>query len=194
MVFWWLWFRQSEEQKEVRTYVVLTFLACLVAIALSQILVLSLPFRTRPLYVEELGMVMPFGMEYYNMSAWSSFPSDHAVLFFTLAFGFFHISRRMGWLAFLYVLVFVGLPRVYVGLHYPTDILVGGLVALSIHLLSGRKFFVDRLARPIVEWSNTQPQYFYPIFYFVSYQIADLFNASRNVLDFVWAVVRVLFK
>ena len=100
----------------------------------------------------------------------------------------------MGWLAFLYVLVFVGLPRVYVGLHYPTDILVGGLVAFSIHLLSSRKFFIDRVAQPIVEWSNSQPQYFYPLFFFVSYQIADLFNASRNIMDFVFGVVRVLFK
>jgi hypothetical protein len=59
------------------------------------------------------------------LSGWSSFPSDHACLFFALATGLCLISPVIGGLALLHASLIVSLPRIYLGLHYPTDVLAG---------------------------------------------------------------------
>ena len=43
-----------------------------------------MPFRTRPMYAAGLDFVVQFGMTTSMLADCSSFPSDHAVLFFPL--------------------------------------------------------------------------------------------------------------
>jgi membrane-associated phospholipid phosphatase len=61
-----------------------------------------------------------------------SFPSDHAVMAGAAAVGLLIASRRLGWWAVGAALV-MAFARVYVGAHYPQDVLaglaLGGLVA-----------------------------------------------------------------
>jgi undecaprenyl-diphosphatase len=54
------------------------------------------------------------------------------VLFFTLAFGMWLASRAAGVLAIAYVALVISFPRVYLGFHYPTDILGGALIGAVI--------------------------------------------------------------
>jgi undecaprenyl-diphosphatase len=63
-----------------------------------------------------------------------SFPSDHAVAAFAIAFVVAFIGKRMGAL-FLAGASFVALTRVFVGLHYPGDIAGGVLIAFVAALL-----------------------------------------------------------
>lgn len=67
-----------------------------------------------------------------------SFPSDHAATAFALAFAVFLVNRRWG-MAFLAAAALICLGRVYVGVHYPSDVVAGALVgivcALVIHFL-----------------------------------------------------------
>jgi len=68
----------------------------------------------------------------------NSFPSGHATAFFALAFVLFYENRKRGWWFIGFALV-NALARVVVGVHYPSDILAGALVALvsafAIHAL-----------------------------------------------------------
>jgi undecaprenyl-diphosphatase len=58
-----------------------------------------------------------------------SLPSDHATAAFALAFGVMaFISRRWG-LGLAVAAVVIGFARVWVGVHYPGDILAAGLIA-----------------------------------------------------------------
>lgn len=61
-----------------------------------------------------------------------SFPSDHAVMAGAAAVGLLIASRRVGWWA-VGAAVLMAFARVYVGAHYPQDVLaglaLGGLVA-----------------------------------------------------------------
>ena len=58
-----------------------------------------------------------------------SFPSDHAVAAFAIAFAVACFGRRIGAL-FLAGATMVALARVFVGLHYPGDIAGGALLGL----------------------------------------------------------------
>ena len=64
----------------------------------------------------------------------TSFPSDHTTFLFAIAWSFMLFRVRF-WSLFLILALLGGITRVYVGVHYPFDILGGifiGLVGASI--------------------------------------------------------------
>jgi len=81
-----------------------------------------------------------------------SFPSGHA-LFATCFFGgvavltshrFRHPATQVAvWVVAVFAIALIGISRVYLGVHYPTDVL-GGLAAGAVWV--GTVAFVDRLA------------------------------------------------
>jgi undecaprenyl-diphosphatase len=68
-----------------------------------------------------------------------SFPSSHASIVFGLAFGLFFWNRKWG-SVFLVMASFVALGRVFVGVHYPSDVFFGMVLgagsALIVHRLT----------------------------------------------------------
>lgn len=79
-----------------------------------------------------------------NRSHDPSFPSDHASAAFAIAFAVFLFDRAVG-SVFLAAAVIVGAGRVFIGAHYPLDVLAGCAVGLGSALL------LARLARPIID-------------------------------------------
>ena len=59
----------------------------------------------------------------------NSFPSDHAIEFFSICITFllFKKNLRYVWLA---IAILVSISRVWVGVHYPADILVGTILGI----------------------------------------------------------------
>ncbi|MFH1867037.1 MAG: phosphatase PAP2 family protein [Patescibacteria group bacterium] len=55
-----------------------------------------------------------------------SFPSDHAALAFVLAVGLWQLNRK--WLLAFIIASIIALARVYVGVHYFSDVVVGALI------------------------------------------------------------------
>jgi len=100
-VLWYLWFRKSDKVTLTRERVIISVISCIIAIFIGRLLARVLPFRLRPL-------VDPAFAQYYHNKSMadafdmaSSFPSDHAVMFFALATGIFLISKRLGVFSFL---------------------------------------------------------------------------------------------
>ena len=90
LLFWWFWFAQEPRRKRNREIIAATFVAAFAAIVLGRVLAAFLPFRVRPSFNKELGFVSLPGTDWSR--SWSSFPSDHAMLFAALATGLFDIS------------------------------------------------------------------------------------------------------
>ena len=68
-----------------------------------------------------------------------SFPSDHAAIAFALATVIALIEPRAGvW--FLALAFLVAIARVVVGVHYPSDIIVGSILGILVALLIHRLF------------------------------------------------------
>lgn len=190
------WFRDTDAQTRRRTRerLVCSLCASIVAVVLARALALLLPFRVRP----ELEPLLHFRVPGTAVTAgdfidWSSFPSDHAVLFTALAVGIGMISLRVGFAAVLYFIVFTAFPRVYMGYHYPTDMLVGMTLGAVVGYLMNTVRTERALAAPALRWEAASPGSFYVVLFLINFQIATLFNALQELaLSAVRFVGRVI--
>jgi hypothetical protein len=82
-------------------------------------------------------------------------------LFFTLALGIYFASRRAGWFCFIYSLLFICLPRVYLGEHYPTDIVAGAAIGMVPAWLANLPGIREPLTGWALRWMDSNPSQFY---------------------------------
>lgn len=132
LLYTWLGSDGTFHGRELRilkgcTAIVLAMVACFIArhlVPLQPRPRLALPFDFPPL--GDLG----------SLADYRSFPSDTSCLAAAITVVVFLASRRLGWAAVAWTLLAVGLPRMYYGYHYFSDIaaglLLGGLVAWAV--------------------------------------------------------------
>ena len=189
---WWLWFREQRRQQtgpidveRVHDQIMSTLLAGLIALVVARVLAEELPFRPRPLALPEFASAFQISRERLTgLDEWSSFPSDHATLFAALATGAWFACRSLGAMLMIYTFIVILLPRVYLGMHYPTDILVGaligGVIAWAMHVSPVRSY----ISRPFTAWQLRSPGTFYACAFLLTSQIAVLFDPVRHVARF----------
>lgn len=188
---WWGWFHDSPRAEVNRQRLLAILLASVSAVFVARALVMVLPFRARPMHNPDLNLQPPIGMSPL-LDGWSSFPSDHAALYGCLAVGMFAVSKRAGWLATGYCALVILLPRIYTGLHYPSDILAGFVIGAGLAWLVCRGLVQDRLVQPVYHWSALRPGLLYPFLFLLSYQIAELFDGSRSLGWFAFMFTKQL--
>jgi len=190
-IIWYLWFRSVRSEREaleVHQRLFATICALTVGIIVARTLADLLPFRARPAFEPELHLRIPPGLEPTNLMTWSSFPSDHAVVWFTLAFGILPIDRKLGALACVYAL-FLAFGRVYAGAHHPTDILAAVAIAAGVTWLSHREPVRTALYTPVARLHLRHPGIFYAGAFLLTYEIANLFDQVRDLGTIAWHVL-----
>lgn len=177
-LIWFLWFSDQQKQPETRHKIILSIIACFIAIIVGRALAFFLPQRPRPIINPEVHLTTHVEL---GISNWNSFPSDHAVMFFTLATGLYLISKKIGIFSFLYCLVVIFFPRVYLGLHYPTDVFAGAAFGILITWLVFSIEKMKLIINKIMNFATKYPGIFYALFFLLTFQIATLFDESRII-------------
>lgn len=103
-------------------------------------------FQPRPFMVG-------IGHTYFQHAPDSSFPSDHVTFMWAVGLSFlFHRGLRLTGSTILVLAICVGWARVFLGVHFPLDILGAIVIATcSVLVLTPAKGFITRQTVPVVE-------------------------------------------
>jgi undecaprenyl-diphosphatase len=174
---WLLWFSTTHK---FRPAVVEAFFGMIAAIALSRLIQLFLPQRLRPLHSGNPDFVLPLGVDPHTLEHWSSFPSDHAALFFAVSTTMWRVSRPLGAACYAWSIFVVCLPRIYAGYHYASDIIAGAVLGVVTAVVVARPLQV-RCMLWIADVEKRDPAVFYATFFVLSYEFMTMFEEARRV-------------
>lgn len=145
LVMVWLWFATRDSaarDRNQRTVMIAMISIGMAATAMALINLNSGWFRVRP-FDALPGQV---NLIFYPPTD-SSFPSNYAAIIFSIALPVLIRNRKYGW--WLLALAIVGsFGRIYMGVHYPLDVLGG----IGVGLLGcGVAFFLGWIVRPLMD-------------------------------------------
>ena len=181
-ILWWLWFRPGERREWRRETIIATLVSGFLALAAGRLLAGFLPFRVRPVYNPDLHLHFPStSLPDAMLSNWSSFPSDHAMLWMAVATGIFIVSRTVGLLAILYTVLFICIPRAYFGFHYPTDLIAGALIGIIITIIMTRPPIRTRYATPSLKWIELHPGFSSMLAFVLCFELVTQFDELRRL-------------
>ncbi|AOV16017.1 hypothetical protein BJI67_02060 [Acidihalobacter aeolianus] len=134
-----LWVRLT--YPEHRAALITATAVMLIGLGVNQVLG-ALYFHPRP-------FMIGLGHQYLPHPADNSFPSDHATFMWSLGFALLAVGRLRAWGVALTLGGFaVAWARVYVGVHFPLDMLGSFCVALAV------AFLARHLSRPVERWAQ----------------------------------------
>jgi undecaprenyl-diphosphatase len=173
---WYVWFKR--QHVEARAGVLAGVLAAFFSGVVSRGMQLGLPTHLRPLHDPSLHFQVPFFVDPQSLNHWSSFPSDHAAVLFGLATIIFFTDRGAGWLA-LGCAAIINLGRIYMGFHYPTDIIAGAMLGV---MTVSATFGLSRLPRvmQMVAGAMRHRALFYAVCFYLSFGVVTLFSDFRD--------------
>jgi undecaprenyl-diphosphatase len=145
VVAWWIGRRDRSPRKVA--IAVWGALGALVALAVAQP-ISSAVDEHRPF------VAIPHALLLIHHSTDPGFPSDHATAAGAVACGVFLVSWRLGAITTLVALL-IAFSRVYVGVHYPQDVLAG--LGLGAAIVAIGYFAVVPLMARIAEWLTRTP-------------------------------------
>ena len=118
-----------------------------------------------------------------------SFPSDTIALLATIACGLFLWNKLLGLFAFLFILVTGIIPRLYFGLHYPSDMATGVITAIFSSFIVEKINVFKSLSDKILKIENKVPYTFGVIGFYLSYIIAEKFILLRKLPIWIKAML-----
>lgn len=96
----------------------------------GNIILKHLVARSRPCWIRAIDMLVAIPTDY-------SFPSGHSMASFASAVVLFQYDRRIG-IPALILAALIALSRLYLYVHFPTDVLVGTLMGILFGILAPR--------------------------------------------------------
>jgi membrane-associated phospholipid phosphatase len=104
-------------------------------------------------------------------------------MFFSLALGVFLLWRSLGIVLLFYTAIWICLPRLFLGLHYPTDLIGGAIVGcasvFSLGRLSKLDAFHHWVARPLLNAERKYPSVFYAASFWLLFEMGVMFGDVR---------------
>jgi membrane-associated phospholipid phosphatase len=174
-VIWYCWFENRDTEGRVR--ILVGTLASIGAGGISRILQHGIPTHLRPYYDTALGFHLPANLD-EAFNNWNSFPSDHVTVFAGLAIVLYIARPSFAIYAILWITI-VESFRIFIGAHYPSD-LIAGVALAALAVWASQMSWPMSVGTKIMRWERSSPGFFYMSAFFLSYQIATLFNDVRQ--------------
>src|ERR1700730_1519750 len=151
-----LWFQPGKDQARRHEILVVTLVAMSLTILAIRAISFGTPFEVRPMFATDIGYRAPLFKHQYTLEDWSCFPSDQAGMMFSLTVGCWFVSRLGGAMLCVFSILAM-LARVYLGGHYPGDILVAALVGISITIALNAEPVRALIAAPFLAVEQRAP-------------------------------------
>jgi membrane-associated phospholipid phosphatase len=184
--YWYFWFREGRERQQRRATILSIFAGTLVGLIATRLIASLAPFRIRPFYdssVHHQALAVPLPNDFMS---WSSFPSDHAAYLCALGFGLILLSRRLTIPVGLFLAGWVCFPRLYLGIHYLSDMVVGAALGIgAVWAAQHLKFVNSRVSQPVLAFADARPQIFFMVAYLTMYEMGSLFWDIREPMHAV---------
>jgi undecaprenyl-diphosphatase len=136
------WVRSNRTGQEATRRRILTILLGSLIAILLMLVAQALVVWPPPIHHPSLSGLYPRYI--YTNPEGSSFPSQSVTVYASLAAGIYSLHRAAGWFLWAGVVILVALPRMYVGGHYPSDVLAGAILGLAGYA-AARYFLESRL-------------------------------------------------
>lgn len=187
-LLWIAYFPRTGSAREIlekRRKIAATVSLALIGIVLARILALSFPFRERPLRTVALHFQTHHIVSQSIVYGWSSFPSDHAVLFITLATGLLITSPLLGSIALFYTIAVNMFLRIFLGLHWPTDLLAGAVIGVALASIVNVNAYRNFIWRLVTRCWRVSPGLFAAFIFFLSYEVVDMFEGPLTLAKYL---------
>lgn len=187
MVFWglWFWTTSADENSRRRSTLLATLVATIPIVGITRAVANFGPFSERPITTPGLEVNIASHQDIAQLDGWSSMPSDHASLFMGLAVAILLVHRPAGMFLIFWAMCVSSIPRVILGLHWPSDLVVGWLLGAIIAICVLR-FIPDVIYRSrLVPMFETRGYILYPLLFALTFEIARMFLVARSILDLI---------
>lgn len=193
--YWYFWFHAGSDQDKRRRVIITTVVGALLALIASRTIANLAPFRTRPMYDPHLQhhpYAFPISPVLVN---WSAFPSDQATFFFALAFGLVQLSRRLAIPAMLYVAGWICFPRMFLGVHYASDVVAGAVIGITLTWASLKvRWLQSSFATRLLALEEARPELFYSTAFLISFEMSVLFDDIREAARTVFHITHAEYS
>jgi undecaprenyl-diphosphatase len=176
-VFFWVADKSAESRSKLMAGLSGAFLAVMVARAVAHIA----PFEIRPMYDAASGYHALATDYALDMQNWSSFPSDTAAFSVALTLGLFSRQKTASVILTALSVVVFGVSRIYLGLHYPSDALVGWVIGGGSAAVANLPI-ARRLATIPLRLEQSAPPLFYALAVVALAEIGQMFENVRAIL------------
>ena len=142
LLFAWFWLRGNyDTKKQILKAFIFTSSAILISQCISHVY-----YHPRP-FVMEVGRTLIYHAPN------GSFPSDHMLIFSSIAFSYLFSAQRKLGISLLVMAWLVAWSRVYLGVHFPLDMLGAFLLAFALNFF-GLKLW-NLYKDKIMQWALT---------------------------------------
>ena len=144
-----VWFARSELEHQIKV------LAGLVATMLATVISVALQFLFTPHIRPFMDTALPINTKTADLGdlglhRLSSFPSDSASLYFAVCTIIFFENRKLGIACGIWAFLTVGVCRVALGYHYPSDILGALVLGPGLVVISSKIGFIQEFCAALV--------------------------------------------
>jgi membrane-associated phospholipid phosphatase len=183
---YYFWSLRDERTEWRRARIIEAIVACLAAVAVTLAVrpfIGTLPPCRTPGFQE---LFPPY---LWRFGSGNSFPSHSTLVYFVIAAGLWPLSRKCSAILCAWVLLAISLPRVYVGGHYPTDVVASVVIAIAFLWIAWRAG-ESRLGIRLLDRVASAGSWIEVAMFFWLFELGEGFRSAGELA--MWVIRKVL--